>query len=260
MRSRRLVVPAVVAALALLLTGCTQGGDSYAADLAERIIIGIGDDITPAYPKPRDAEYLAERAVANPRLPSTEGQVDYQVTALAWDGDSGDPEGATIDIRVAVHVHYYSPNTIGGTRIEDGDAVRCWRLTVFGLHDHDSLKRSQIDCPKEADVPEPDPAPLPALPGDVEQLLVTALTDATAADLEGRVRAAFPNEAIVIQTATSKGELVAAVGIPVELECAVGVRHADGTVDVYQGFQDELLQPGEMGCSPELYLHPVVTH
>jgi hypothetical protein len=261
MRSRRLVAPAVVATLVLLLTGCTRGGDGYAAGLAERIIIGIGDDITPAYPKPRDAEFLADWAITDPRLPATEGEADYDITALAWSGNSGDPEGATVDIRVAVHVHPYSPNTIGGISIKQGDAVRCWRLTVFGLHDYDSLKRSEINCPEDSGVvPKPDPAPLPSLPDDVEPLLIAALADATPEDFETRVRAAFPDEAIVIQTAVANGELVAAVGIPVELQCAVGVRHADGTVGVSQGFKEVLLQPGEVGCSPELYLHPTVTH
>ena len=54
---------------ATLLTGCTQSGDDYAASLAERVAIAVGDDITPAYNQARSAEYLAARAIDSPRRP-----------------------------------------------------------------------------------------------------------------------------------------------------------------------------------------------
>ena len=88
---------------AALLVGCTEsGGNGYAASLAERVAIAVGDDITPAYNQSRSAEYLAARAIESPRLPSTSGPTDIAVDVLGWEGESSDSEGARIDLRVDV--------------------------------------------------------------------------------------------------------------------------------------------------------------
>ena len=248
---------AAVLLVALALSGCTAiGGDADAARLAERVIVGIGDDITPPYPTPRDAEFLAAAAIESPRLPS-DVMADYDVEALSWTGNSGDDAGAVLEIRVAVHVPFASSTTMFGPSQEEGDATRCWRLTVFGYHDYDSLKLDEIACPTGPAPAPPTPAPLPAFPEDLEARFTAALADA---DPVAAVEAAFPDDYYSIQSASEDGETAVALGIPSELDCAVGVIHADGSIEVLQGFSSTALQPGEQGCAPDLYFHPVVTH
>lgn len=243
-----------------MLAGCTNGGDGYAASLGERVIIAIGDDITPAYPQPRDAEFLAAWAIESPRLPHTEPQVDYTVETLDWAGDSGDEAGAIIQFRVGVHVYPQSATHVGDFGYTEGRSVRCWELTIFGYHDYDSLKQREITCPEGAEAKHPDPAPLPAFPDDVDTRLAQALEGATASTAEDRVREAFPEEFYTIAAEVRDGEVAVSLAIAAEFECAVGVVHADATVEVFRGFKKELLQPGEGGCTPTLYFAPIVTH
>ena len=248
---------ATVLLVALTLSGCTAtGGDADAARLAERVIVGIGDDITPPYPTPRDAEFLAAAAIESPRLPS-DVMANYDVEALSWTGNSGDDAGALLEIRVAVHVPLASSTTMFGPSQEEGDATRCWRLTVFGYHDYDSLKLAEITCPSGPAPAPPTAAPRPAFPEDLEARFTAALADA---DPVAAVGAAFPDDYYSIQSASDDGETAVALGIPSELDCAVGVIHADGSIEVFQGFSSTALQPGEQGCAPDLYFHPVVTH
>lgn len=252
----RLSPIAMTVAAVLLLSGCATGGDADAARLAERVIVGIGDDITPPYPTPRDAEYLAASAIESPRLPS-DVTADYNIEALSWTGNSGDDAGAILEIRVAVHVPFASSTTMFGPSQEEGDATRCWRLTVFGYHDYDSLQLDEINCPTGPAPAPPTPEPLPAFPDDLDALLSTALSEP---DPEAAVRAAFPDDFYSISSASENGETAVALGIASEGDCVVGIIHADGSTEIAMGFDWELLQPGEMGCVPDLYFHPLVTH
>jgi hypothetical protein len=240
----------------LLLSGCTPQGDRDAAALAERVIIGIGDDITPPYPTPRPAAELAAWAVESPRLP-TDAEAEYTVEALSWTGHSGGEEGAQIVIRVSVHVLQTSATTVFGPTQQEGSAVRCWRLTVFGFHDHDSLLRDETECPPEPAPAQPTPVTPPAYPDDLDTLLTAALLKAYP---EAAVRTAFPEDFYTISSASENGETAIALGIPAEGDCVVGIVHADGTTEITRGFDWELLQPGEIGCVPDLYFHPVITH
>lgn len=258
----RLVSKALLVGLTtgVLLAGCAPTGDGFAASLAERIIIGIGDDITPAYPTPRDADYLAAWALENPRLPSVGAPVDYAVETLGWEGNSGDEAGAAITFRIGVHVHADGPNSFGEASYKEGRSTRCWELTIFGLHDYDSLKQREITCPEDAVALTPHPEPLPAFPDDIDARLTQALQGATIATIDDQVRAVFTEDFYSIVSDEQDGEVAVALGIPSELECVVGVIHADGSVEVLRGWQRVLLQPGETGCSPSLYFTPIVTH
>jgi hypothetical protein len=257
---RRLVAFLIAGGVAASLSGCTPGGDGYAADLAERIIIGIGDDITPPYPKPREADFLAAEAIDNPRLPSHSSDVDYLVEAMSWEGNSGDESGARIQFRISVHVSASRPVHIGDLGTKEGQSTRCWELTVFGLHDYDSLKQREIACTDDSAPPHPTAAPIPDLPADVEAVLAATLQGATVEDVDQRVRTRFPDDFYSVESKSLNGELAVALGIPAELKCVVGVVHADGSVEVLRGFKTVLLQPGEGGCSPDLYFFPVSTH
>ena len=244
----------------MFVSGCTTTGDSFAASLAERVIIGIGDDITPPYPKPKDAERLAAEAIAAPRLPHLEAPVDYDIDVIGWDGHSGDADGAKIEIRVDVFVHNSSARSIGGASYAEGKSIRCWELTVFGFHDHDSLKTSEFSCPADAVALTPMPEPLPSLPDDVDTRLLTALEGATIATVDALVRDEFEDDFYSVTSAEHEGELIVALGIPSELECVLAVRHADNSTEILRGWQKVLLQPGEGGCDPSLYITPITTH
>ena len=256
----RVLCLALAAATALTLAGCTQSGDDFAAGLAERVVIGIGDDITPPRPTPLEADYLAAWAIRDPRLPRDVAQTDYTVEALAWEGNSGDEEGARITLRITVHVHAQSGGLFQGLDHAEGRATRCWELTVFGLHDYDSLKKAEIECPSGAAPAVPDPAPLPAMPDDVDARLLAALEGATASDIDQRVGDAFPEEYYTIESRALNDELAVALGVPSAMSCELGIIHADGTIEVGAGGDPDSLQAGEQGCSPDLYFYPVITH
>lgn len=256
---RSSAVIGVVVAM-MLVSGCTPTGNDFAASLAERVIIGIGDDITPPYPKPKDAERLAEQAISAPRLPHLEAPVDYDIDVLGWEGHSGDAEGARIEIRVDVFVHNSSARSVGGPSYAEGASVRCWELTVFGFHDHDSLKTREFPCPADAVALVPRPEPLPAWPDDADARLVSAVEGATIRTVDARVREQFAEEFYSVVSAEHEGELVVALGISSESECVVAVRHADNSIELLSSWPSVLLQAGEGGCDPSLYITPVTTH
>src|SRR5690349_629795 len=114
---RSLILVGAALTSAVLLTGCNA--DNTAASYAERIIIGIGDDITPAYPTPLNAEELAAWALEDPRVPP-ESDVEYDIEVLDWSGNSGDPEGALIDFRIGVHLLPRGASTIGDLGQKEG--------------------------------------------------------------------------------------------------------------------------------------------
>lgn len=246
---RSLILGGVVLASAALLAGCASTSSSY----AERIIIGIGDDITPAYPTPLDAEILAAWALENPRVPA--GAAEYDIEVLDWAGNSGDPDGARIDFRVGVHLLPRNGSTIGDPGQREERSTRCWSLNIFGLHDYDSLQRREIPCPS-ADTPARTPRTRAsaALPSNTAALLTEALSTATPDDLAERVREAFPDERQSVDTTEHEGELIAAVSDAVTQKCQVAVRHVDGTVEVldqiYLNDSDDM----PLTCTPQLYL------
>lgn len=212
--------------------------------------MAMGDKISPGYPRARDSEYLAQWAL------QSSGISDAQVDALDWSGNSGETDGATLTFRVHVDVEAHDADSIGQLSTTAGSATRCWQLTVYGWRNYDTLERREINCPPDAAAKTPAPAPLPAFPSDVETLLTAAVTGAASIDIDDRVRAAFPDDFYSIVSGTDGHDLVVALGIPSELECAVGVQAADGSVKISFG----KIVPGEGLCTPDLYFHPVITH
>lgn len=238
---------------AALLVGCTEsGGNGYAASLAERVAIAVGDDITPAYNQSRSAEYLAARAIESPRLPSTSGPTDIAVDVLGWEGESSDSEGARIDLRVDVHVVRQNSVHIGDPGVQESFSTRCWTLTVLSRN-YDNYALDEVDCEEDAVAKVPSPDPLPEMPDDVEERFATALAEATLQDAPSRLEEAFPDDFYDIEVNEFYGEIVTVVGISNPRDCALGVRQVDGSVVTSRGFGREQLKPGEGGCSTRLY-------
>jgi hypothetical protein len=256
--SRASVVAAAIAFVLLSLTGCTASGDSVARDQADQTAATIGKDLTPPVIRSRPATTLAGEVLTDPAANSDNDGIRTAVETLAWAGDSGNPSGARIDIRVTVRVDEKDAVDVGQPDRLPGSAVRCWRLTVFGFRSFDTLHRDEIDCPTTPGRVPPN-VPIPTLPADTQQRLSAALATATDTDLDQVVHAAFPEAGLTLDTGSRAGELVATVGIPNERRCVLGVRHSDGTVQVGQpsGVQ---LEPGETGCTVQLYFAPVTTH
>lgn len=261
---RRATFVLLTSLVVMSLTGCAIGGDADAAVLAEQAVSNIGDDMSPPNPVPHDAEALAAAAVRSPRVPVSPA-ADYTVEALSWQGNSGDETGAIIELRVFVHVLPTNPGSVFGSYQQEGYSERCWRLTVFASYDDDlNLQLHEISCPSGALPAPPSPAPTPTdragFPPDVDALLFAAIEGATAADVEARVSAAFPEDYYVIQSDSLNGELVVALGITAEFECLVVVIDPDGSAQVYRGFDLTALPAAEQYCSTELYLNPPQRH
>jgi hypothetical protein len=258
-----LALAAVVVWAVVTVTGRSGGG--LADELAERVAIGIADDVEGSYAEPLDAERLAQQAVADPRLPS-DPAVDYDVVALAWEGDSGE-DGAIVDVAIHVDVASWSDGAMFGERRDASSATQCWRLVVRA-HQHDDVAdHEQIDCPPGAlasgATAQPSPTPLPSLGPDAEQVVLgvlDALPDgATADDAETALAAAF-DEFVDVRAERDGAELVATVGVLRSRDCVVGVRPDGEAAWRFSDFDRILLEPGELGCAPGLYLRPVITH
>jgi hypothetical protein len=250
------LIPAVAAAAlaTVVLTGCTPAEEARAASLAERIAIAMADDIAPAhFPEPLSGEHLAWWATETPRLPS-EQSVEYTIDAYGWSGNSGEDEGARFSVRIDVHM-LYIPSQGWTSHRPESAAVRCWDFTVRAIPEwQGAVEHRGVACPEGA-LAAPTPDTLLVMPDDVDARLSAVIVDATLADLEARIRTAFPDPGFSVVVEERNGFLVVALGVPRrEQSCAVGVKHADGTVEVLRGFSPESLLPGEMGCHPMLYL------
>ncbi|WP_104083992.1 hypothetical protein [Cryobacterium sp. Y11] len=251
-RARWLATSAAMAAALLALTGCATG-ESVAADTVDHIAAELTDELDSPVSRVRDAEWFAATYITP--LNSEAGGRGFAVYAdtLAWSGSSGDESGARIEVRIRVDVEQKHAVGIGDSSYADGSATKCFRYEVF-RRPH-PVTRKGIKCPDNPEITTPTAAPLPALPDDARDLLVTVLGAATSASLERDVRAAFPHDFISVETDVVGDEFLAAVGVPGERECIVGVRGVDGVVE-FASFDRTWIEPGELGCSTRLVTSP----
>ena len=240
--------PLGVTALLLLvlfaLTGCTPGGDGDAGRLAGRVANQIADDMSP--PRIRDvtAKYLVSESVHGP-----------DAVALAWSGRTGDQAGDGAHVTLRVHAHLDHAESGWIVTQEEGDATRCFQLTIRSWRYYDTTTVNTTACPQGPAPPQPTGIQPEKLPDDVDDILTTALTKHSTAGAAARaLRAALPPYATVDVTAW-KGGLVAAVGAPAVQDCAVAVRDADGKAEPTTVDQTQV-QPGEIGCRTELVTNP----
>ena len=262
--TRRPVYLSVAAAVAVasVLASCSladltrQSGDRIAEAQAESIVAEIGDAMTPPVIHDRPADYLVATHVPMYSQEHGDGRSTL-VEALSWSGSSGSEGGAQIDLRITVEVPAASSGTIGGSSNDAGSAERCFHLVVVGNRFYDNLAITDVDCPDPAVAapPLPVPDPLPALPADARDILARVLEATTPESLHDDVADAFPEDFIVTSTEVHEGSLVAAVGVPIERECIVGIRDPDGAVS-FGSFDPVWAQPGETGCAPGLVLRP----
>lgn len=256
--SRVVAFVGAAAILAAMLTGCTVDGDAAARDEAQQLVTRAGESIAEPGSPARDADYLAAQLLAVDLGASIPDYEHHDIGVFGWKGNSGDQKGARIDVRINVQIDAADARNIGQGSRTAGSATRCWRLTVFASRNFDNLHSNEIDCPGTADR-TPHPTPIPSLPADAVARIQSVLTTATPATLKSAMTAAFPEPGVRVDTVARNGELVAAVGVPTERECIVGVRHGDGTLQVSAASGTQL-EPGETGCTVQLYLNPTLGH
>ncbi|MBM0231458.1 hypothetical protein JNW91_06025 [Micromonospora sp. STR1_7] len=234
----------------LLLSGCAEyrDGDSMARDIAAAEAERLVDDLGHRN-RVRDAEYIAATGI--PKA-AQGGSSPVRIEALAWSGRTAPDEQAIIDVRIAVTVTEDYGSSFGDRGHSAGQATRCYR---YRLALHRATSRQEIDCPAVATPPVPTAVPIPALPDDARDRLTGALRTATPDTLAGAVRAAFPEKHVTVDTVTHEGALVAAVGVPAELDCLLLVRTPAGAIES-PGYDPNWLEPGETGCRTGLYVSP----
>jgi hypothetical protein len=234
------------------LTGCTPA--SRSETFAEEVARDIGDRVTPRSLTTRDSEFVAAQALEVSHV-AGRGTL-YTVETLGWEGRTDAPEGARVTLRIRVDLPELKSYGFASD-VPASATVKCWELVVRDLYDYDpgAFELHDIVCPDGASAQQPDPATPLRFPDDAEALLISALTGATMRDVEDRVRNSFPEPGYAIAVEESGDELV--VALELWSDCMVAVQHGDGTV-TRASFDPVQILPGETGCSPALYLRPVV--
>src|SRR5690606_16894421 len=226
MPNRGLTSLAVASVVLALLSGCSTSpgtGDEVAWDRANALAAQFGFDID-GLTEVRQAEYLAASAPTNDYRP-VEGE-RVTIEPLSWTGATNVEPGAEIEVRYRVDVDAKSPETLFGSQYAAGSATRCYHFLVF----FNDMDMTEITCPDGAAPTPPEAEPLPSLPANAQELLETALATARSQTLDDSVRAAFPHSGLAIETDAADGRLIAAISVPGQEDCLVGVREADGVV------------------------------
>jgi hypothetical protein len=247
----RVTAVAVAIGLSSSLTGCNSRPDDYAGDLAERTAIAMADDIAPSHsPESLSGEHLAWLAISQPRLP-LDPEVDYEIDAASWLGNSGDDSGAQFTVRIDVHVAAQNNSGFGGDR-QESRAVRCYAFIVRAVPEwQGAVTHSGVSCPP-GPYAKPQPDDLLVMPDDAESRISAVLAVATADDVEALLREQFPDEGFTISVRARDGEIVVSVFVAREPSCRVGIRAADGTITVF-GVPPSALLPGESDCDVRYY-------
>ncbi|MET7667454.1 hypothetical protein ABZS39_04890 [Micromonospora luteifusca] len=236
--------------LCLLSAGCAEygDGDAMARDDAAAEAKSLNKSLGHRS-RARDAEYIAATEILDP---VEGGTSNVRREPLAWSGRTVGGAKATIDVRFVATVEEGEVNTFGNLGHSAGQATRCYRY-LLELYRYTSFE--EIDCPSVVTPPVPTAAPIPTLPDDARDRLTAALRNATPDTLASRVRAAFPEKHVIVDTVTHENALVAAVGVPAERACLLLVRTPDGAIES-PAYDRIWLEPGEMGCRTGLYVSP----
>jgi hypothetical protein len=279
-----LVLPLAVVVGFVVYVATPASGDHVARERAEATAVEIADELVVPLHNSNgalDGEQLALHVVQHADGLGVWGSRDSEITVLGWSGSTAERGGATVDIRVAVHVPYEPGGLLGRDRSE-GDAVRCWRLTTEYYEYDESAGLDEIDCPEAPLDRVPVPAGAPSLGPDAkaspgpsrpwlldeattpanEKLLLTTLAglpaDAGETAVRDAVSEAFPD--YTVDAGREGKEVVATVVGPTHRDCLVGARVGADEPARFTDFPRVQLELGELGCSPSLYWSNVTAH
>jgi hypothetical protein len=143
-----------------------------------------------------------------------------------------------------------------------GSSTTCWRLVVRAYRHTDTADHERIACPADLSPVPLEPTPQPSLGRDAERAVLEVLdglpAGATADDATTALGSAFPDADV--RAVREGDELVATVGVVEARDCIIAIRPGGRPAWRFSDFDRILLEPGELGCDPNLYLHPVTTH
>ncbi|MGY1551856.1 hypothetical protein ACW5CM_08725 [Microbacterium sp. A588] len=237
------VVVAVVLVIILISSMRDRDGDELAAARVEDVARALAQDLD-GISEPIDAE-----TVAAERFHSRAATVE----PLTWTGAIGLEQTGTIEARLSASV---TENSIGGYYgpfNSAGSAVQCYRYTIALGED---VRFEMIPCDG---LPEPRTPPAsnrPVLPDDASEQIERILAAEAGSAVADRLRAEFPGEEFTIEVVkTEAGEVVVAVGVSPGTDCILRVRNLTGEV-IAPSYDQIWLQPGEQGCSTQLYTSP----
>lgn len=236
--------------------------------IAEERLAEVAEDLESTLGRPhrlaRDASWLAATHLppvntggGTDAVDSSTGSPSVLARAVDWRGDTGDPGGAVIEVRIEVRVPARQSGSLGGARNSAGAAVACIRYHRV----MQEVTRSEIPCVDESQLPAPPVAePYPALPPDAGDTVERILATTTPETAGHALRADFTTELLtaehlVVEVAEHDGRLIVAVGVPAERQCVVAAREPDGSVS-RPGFRSIWLEPGELGCTTRLVTAP----
>lgn len=239
-----LVVVTVIALIvAFLIATRDRDGDELAAENVGNAAHALADDLA-RIREPIDAE-----TVAAERFESASAAVE----PLSWSGTGGPGETMTIDARISDTVDENSIGGFYGPFNSAGSASRCYRYTVVALQD---ATYEEISC---EGLPTPAESPAshrPSLPDDAAERVERILTTTRGSELAEALRLDFPGSEFTVDAVeTPDGELVAAVGVQPGTDCVLRVRLRSGEI-IAPSYDQIWLEPGETGCSTELYTAP----
>lgn len=247
---------AAVGLVISVLAAC--GGSEPDSSRAAKVADETADALAVRWTAPR----------ANPPSPAvtfaTNGAIDLlmaeqpdrsvTIAPVRWEGTSNE-KGAEVDVRISVHLPADTGGAIGSTR-EASDAMRCYRYVIISNRNYDQVQHSDISCPEGPDPVLPTPPAPSKLPDDTQKRVASLLKSTDAETLADDVQDAFTEDGVFARSAVDADRLIVTVGITGEnRDCVVAVRARDGKV-TFEGFPQEWLQPGEIGCDPRLVTSP----
>jgi hypothetical protein len=179
--------------------------------------------------------------------------VNYQ--PLSWTGNSGDPDGARFTVRLSTSIDAQPATNVFGAHNDAGSASRCYLIRVVIERTRPLGTATAESCPAIHARALPTPGPQPVLSANAMAQLEKVMATATSSTLARDVRAAFPQDFILIDTTDYRGVLIAALSIPSNHDCVVVVKSARGKVapGAYRRIDSQV---GETGCNTRLITNP----
>lgn len=239
-----LVVAALITVVVLFWMALRPtDGDDVATGRVENVARALVDELSDIH------ETIDAETVAAEWLHSRSADVE----ALSWTGSTSADQTATIDVRISAAVVERSTGGIFARYTSAGSATKCFRFTV-GLGD--PARYETISCDGVSAPAAPPVSQRPVLPEDAAERVERILGVASSDDLTELLYEEFPGEDFAIDTIeTSDGDLVAAVGVTPGTDCVLRVRASSGAITA-PSYDRIWLEPGELGCSVELYTAP----